>query len=509
MNTNRILLLTCTLLFTPILLSAEEPITASPPQKLTVVSLRDFSDAQRLATATLQGLANRESARIWIESSGMNHLILEDLKREGWDIQQQNDFWELLTQFRDHFQGAVVCKLGTESVNTATSFAGIDNLIALDESLLDQWKSQNLPVKKDVRETSEPDNTYTNVSSPFNAHWVVHQNPQKSWHLRDFAVAEQAFTFFEEDSSKRIKLLEKSQQPATVLGWGSDEKSFVRDASKAGGAVIAADWSLNLSALKHLKTEIPVPPTSSNIEVHEGERIIAFVISDGDNIQWMGGSFVERTGFWASPRRGTFPVNWEMAPSLASLAPRVMERLYKTAIPGQDEFIAGPSGHAYHFPSQVHNPNWHADQTAIALKQSHLRISTILNDGGSMQDAEPILAHPDVDAVFYKDWAPYNKRKGAVEWFYDKPCVAYRFLLWEPQRKNSPEGISQALSRMPADPIHDPDSFALINVHAWSWKSIGGPMEAIHRTIQLAPEGTRVVTASQFVELLKGCIQPH
>ena len=120
-----------------------------------------------------------------------------------------------------------------------------------------------------------------------------------------------------------------------------------------------------------------------------------------------------------------------------------------------------------------------------------------------MQDAKVVLKHPEVDAVFYKDWAPYNKRQGAVEWFNGKPCIAYRYLLWEPKPESSPAGVAEALSRLPSDPLNNPDSFALINVHAWSWKDIGGPMEAIHRTIQLAPPGTRVVTASQFVKLLR------
>ena len=110
---------------------------------------------------------------------------------------------------------------------------------------------------------------------------------------------------------------------------------MVQDASKAGGAVIAADWSLNLSALQHLHVELADPPLSSPVEVHQGERVIAFVISDGDNIQWVGGSFIDRTGFWASPRRGDFPVVWEMAPVLAKLAPRALDHFLSQRRPCQ------------------------------------------------------------------------------------------------------------------------------------------------------------------------------
>ena len=46
------------------------------------------------------------------------------------------------------------------------------------------------------------------------------------------------------------------------------------------------------------------------------------------------------------------------------------------------------------------------------------------------------------------------------------------------------------------------DSFALVNVHAWSFGATGGPMGAIARTITQLPPGTRVVTATDFVALL-------
>ena len=490
----------------PVANCADADFDPKSARQLSVIRPQSFSEAERLALVTLQGLANRDSAQIWLESSGMNRHILEDLQREGWTLSREDGFWNLLERYRSVFEGAVICELGTESVNEATSWCGIRNLIAVEQSLKEQWISKGWPVFMDLAQSKSQDANTAKVPIPlqdFNSSWVVHQAPGKSWHLRDFAVASKAFTFSEENSRRRIRSINRLGDSPIVLGWGADERSLVQDASKAGGAVIAADWSVNLSALQHLHVELTDPPLSPPVEVHQGERVIAFVISDGDNIQWVGGSFIDRTGFWASPRRGEFPVVWEMAPVLAKLAPRALDHFYRSAVPAKDEFIAGPSGHAYYFPSQSPNPEFHAAETAQDLSAARLRISTILNDGGSMQDAKAVLKHPEVDAVFYKDWAPYNKRQGAVEWFNGKPCIAYRYLLWEPKPESSPAGVAEALSRLPSDPLNNPDSFALINVHAWSWKDIGGPMEAIHRTIQLSPPGTRVVTASQFVKLLR------
>ena len=63
--------------------------------------------------------------------------------------------------------------------------------------------------------------------------------------------------------------------------------------------------------------------------------------------------------------------------------------------------------------------------------------------------------------------------------------------------------MAQAIAQMPAKPLTDQASYAIINVHAWSWKEIGGPMEAVKRTIDLLPPGTRVVTAEELVILLR------
>ena len=87
----------------------------------------------------------------------------------------------------------------------------------------------------------------------------------------------------------------------------------------------------------------------------------------------------------------------------------------------------------------------------------------------------------------------------------DKFAVSYKFLLWEgPSHPNdNPQGVADAIVQMPSSPQTDPGSYALINAHAWSWASIGGPVEAVKETIDLLPPNTRVVTVDDFFTLLK------
>jgi hypothetical protein len=127
----------------------------------------------------------------------------------------------------------------------------------------------------------------------------------------------------------------------------------------------------------------------------------------------------------------------------------------------------------------------------------------MLNSGGDMTQSRELLERPEVMGVLYKDYAPYNKRKGEIYWHAGKPCVSYRYLLWEPRPDKSPEGVARAIAQQPALPATDENSYAAVNVHAWSFKKIGGPMEAVKRTIDLLPPRTRVVTAEEFFVLLR------
>ena len=234
-------------------------------------------------------------------------------------------------------------------------------------------------------------------------------------------------------------------------------------------------------------------------------------MSDGDNLCFVGGTFADDLAYYASPHRGSFNMTWEMAPRMAELDSRGLRWFYHAAShgPTYDDFVIGPSGDAYFFPSHHPDRAAAARRTALWAQRSGMDIVSLLNDGGGMEQADELLDQPGIAAVLYKDWAPYNARHGAVRWHAGKPCLAYRYLLWEGMPGQDPAGVAAAIAALPSDPAHDADSYALINVHAWSWRSIGGPMEAVHRTINLLPPGARVVTAHELIELMTRQLGPQ
>lgn len=59
-----------------------------------------------------------------------------------------------------------------------------------------------------------------------------------------------------------------------------------------------------------------------------------------------------------------------------------------------------------------------------------------------------------IQGVLYKDYAPYNRGRGAVYWHQGKPSVSYRYLLWE--QKNRSGGCGRiGFRRVSLRPLKD------------------------------------------------------
>jgi hypothetical protein len=329
----------------------------------------------------------------------------------------------------------------------------------------------------------------------------VEQSVAKPGHLRDLPVARRAFTFATTDPEFRTEVARALGPQAVVYGWGDDEHRWVSALSRANATGAPADWCVNLSALSRLPSGRLRRPARPKLTAEDGGRYVAFVMSDGDNLQWLCGDFVDNPRYWGSPLRGQFPMTWEVSPLLATAAPRVLQHLYATAKP-TDGFVTGPGVPGYTFPHLQPDPTALARQAAPLLRQSDLSVVSVLNaNAGSLRDTIPLLERAEVEGVIYKDYSPYHRRRGEVLWHRGKPCVSYRFVLWD--RLMGPEDVAREVAKLPASPRTDAGSYALVNVHAWSFRRNGGPLEAVRRTLALLPPDTRVVTADQMIPLLR------
>jgi hypothetical protein len=477
--------------------------------ELCVLPARDLRSSERVLAQTLQGLANRRTARVWLEGGGLGTVLLQQLREEGTAVREVADVWDLVRRFPGEVKGAIVYRLNTPSLNVATSLCGPMNAVAVEESLLERAKAEGLAVVYDARGQDER-LVYERHAALFARGLVVEQRPERSDFLRDYAVGRNAFTFDAGDRDTRTRWVKAFGPGALVFGWGRNvEHPWVVDVSRGGGAAVPADFCVNLSALERLPAEGLRPPARpAPPPAREGERIVAFVLTDGDNIQWLTNGMALDKKFFGSPHRGKFAMTWELSPLLAAVAPRVLKYYYDRATPRDGFVAAGAPGYSYlHF---VPDRRTAARQTAEYLRRSGLDVAAIINDnGGSMDDVREVIAEEDVAAMLYKDFAPYHRRRGAVQWFGGKPCAAFRFVLWQGLKGGSIREVAEAVARMPASPRTDPGSYALVSVHAWSFRDIGGPLEAVKRTIDALPPGTRVVTAGDLLTLMRKHLHPQ
>ncbi|BCM89307.1 hypothetical protein IAD21_01152 [Abditibacteriota bacterium] len=478
------------------------PSSEPPPSKLRelwVLTHEGLSPADAVLAQTIQGLANKKKPRAWLRSGSMHAIVEAQLKREGVPFHEAANVWELLKAFHSQVKGAVVYQLGTPSLNVATSLCGPLKAVAIDESLLPQAQAAGLKVLVDVRGKDDKW-AWENYHSRFAPGTLIEQSPKMPAYLRDLPVALNAFTMYGDDSNFRINVTKALGPQAIAYGWGNDEYNWVRDLSSANATAGAADWSLNLSALRLLPAGKLKRPQTQPLKAEPGVRYIAFVMSDGDNIQWLCKDFIDNHRYWASPLRGKFPITWEMSPLLAKMGPRVLQYIYATATPN-DDFIAGPGAPGYTFPHPQTDRVALAQQSAPYLRDSDLPIVSVLNENaGNLAETIPLLDQPIVSSVIYKDYSPYNGRHGAIMWHRGKPCLSYKFMLWV--NLMEPNDVAREVAQMPTDPLNNEASYALVNLHAWSWGDQGGPLVKVQETIDKLPPNTRVVTATQLMQML-------
>lgn len=482
-----------------------EPVRAEVP--LWVISQVPETPAEQALLASVQGVLNIDQPRVWIRSRGLYEVLLEDLRKEGRPLKNASNVWEVLAAERTAFRGFVTWSPADGSLNAATTLAGPRRLALVEATIRDRVTAMGLKEVEDVR--GKQTGVEQRVPANCDRRMAVHQPTDKGIHLRDFAIARSAFTWFDEQNVSLSPVVQQLDPGARIFGWGSDEFYFVGGVSRGGGLVIPSDWALNLSALQHLPVKIPTRPEPPAPEpVREGERVVAFVISDGDNVQWLLNGMATSPGFWASPERGRFAVTWEMAPLLTEIAPRALDYFYRTATP-RDDFIAGPSGAGYYFPSDAPDRPLLARDGGNALRAAGLRLAAVIDNARDMSGADALVSQPGVDGVLFKNYSAYNHFGSDVRWTSGKPIVSFRFLLWEQRVRGKglmpeqlPEGVAASISAMPSGPAAGTAAFALVNVHAWSFRDSGGPMAAVARTLPLLPQGTRVVTGTEFFRLL-------
>ncbi len=376
------------------------------PQKLTVYDLRGASQDRLLSATTMAGLINQPQPKVYLISSDEEVFwvkqSLGQVAQETAEARGDAVLDALLMKFRDAIKGLIIYDPGLiDSINVATTMAGQrGGIVVSPAQAQDLQQAYQLPILDDLR-------TY-NWKSRLQAYNWARQNllpncssrvvagldPKVAPGVRSFLVAANAFVYFLDSrnflpdffnslQSERglMQAIFKEYPPGAVhLGWFIDEASGVSLTSDAAIAVLASDFFYNLEVWTSVRPPTTPPVRAASLveaipNLSAGQVAISFTISDGDNLQYIQHRMLR---LWQNADRGSFPLGWTISPSLLHAAPSLLEYYYQTAS-SNDEFIAGPSGAGYMFPSrwpEQENPTFlqHTGQMMKSMDLTELEI---------------------------------------------------------------------------------------------------------------------------------------
>ena len=476
------------------------PLSQTPD---TVFVLYDdnFTEDEVLIIQTLQGILSKEKPAIFRDVGTGSTIWINDLISKGLITPSylfQDNFIGLISNYKNQINGYVICELHTTSSNIAISLAGILNAIPVTEKNISLMKSLEIPFLYDLR-----DKNYSwllnNFSDSFNKNIVIYQDTIKDLCLGDYSVFTNSLHFFEDIHSELVDTVFNNMETNSfLLGWGNDEYQTVNKSSNYSISVLPADYSYNLSLLTNMNSTIFQKNHETHTKNIDSVHTVCFVMSDGDNIQWLLNWFITDSRWFGNNNRGQIDIGWTISPALSELAPTVMSKIYETSSNtafGKDYFIAGPSGTGYIYPENFKDLEIYTQQLNSYMQKSDLNIVNIIGNNFDDYYLYSFLEKPNINALFYYDFSKYSKHDGSIRFLNNKPIISARFNLWG--GFNNTQTLSNKVNNLPKNP-YSASGYSLIPVHNWS-----NSVDSILLCSELFNKNVRIVSPDKFVNLIK------
>lgn len=496
--------------------------SAIKPKTLYVIKESNMTKAEQVMISTLQGLvATKTNTQIYfLPSNEPDYDIwLNDL-HENCKIKYKkvNDPWALINIYKDFIKGYVLYSSSNpSSINNACTLASLESSIAIDEAL--EWKLNKYGINNLIKDCKDTDKYWAfNFlwNSGLNHSTVIELSPDKLAPLRDYGILSKSLIFYEDDVNDptlREKIFSSMSNNGHILGWGPDEHGNVSLASKYGINMVAADWAYNLSVLSSFKPQIYTDKKKEQIQNKDGFHYITFIMSDGDNLQWLLGSNYSNKNWFGSPYRKNSNLGWSLTPGLYYLAPTVFYKYYESnnALQYNENFIVAPSGNGYIYPSKMpyDKLNQYTSILNDYMKKVNQRYVLILDDEAFYKRElwDKYTNKSNIDGLFYLNYNKNNSYEGKILWSNNKPIVACRDLLWS-GLENETDLIANINNRVASGytKINDPNSYTFVYVHVWS-----NTMDNIlHVENELCKNPKiKLVSPNEFMKLIEKNLNPN
>ena len=478
---------------------------STQPDSLFMVNIDLFTQPQQLAVITLQGLLAKIKPRIMV-TRGTPEFRLDLQEHYGvtYDSTYFSDFHGLIAHFKPQISGYILCPFSDTSTNAAISICSHYNAVTVNPADTAFFDSLGIPM---LNSTSGKGQgwAFNNYRPYFSKRILSYQEASKNTFLSDWSVYTGAFHFY--DLLPITDLADSAfanlNTNGVAFGW-ANEFVFVYNASNFGVHVHASDFCNNLSTFSNFSAPTVQKNHSTDTILKPGVHTVCFLMSDGDNVQWLMGAFADGHNWYGSNKRGTLNMGWTVSPAMAELAPTELKYMYDTAATaenGKDYFIAGPSGLGYIYPDNFHPLDSAAAITSRIMEKADMRILNVIGNAWQNQFFEPYLDKPNIDAIFYYDYTNfYFGLHGLSTCINGKPVISARYDLVNGYF--SADTLAKLLNGQVKDPT-SVDGYSLVAVNAWQ-----DGMDSLVACYQKLDSTVRVVTPDAFVKLWKagtGC----
>lgn len=464
--------------------------------------------------ASLSGIVARTSPEVFMGVQGSDpsydpEFWLDQFIADNPGTQKvfQSSLPFYIDRYKSHLSGYVLFDSAT--INQATSVAGALGAVMVHESLLpsisNALNSAGLSQLEDVRGR---DSTwvFNSYGSMLNKDMIFRQMPSFNQQLRSFAVLNKGFVF-DSTGATRDTFLAAQNDNTRVFGWGygGSEMEFFGSASQHNLMGVPADHLQGSAASARWQVDIPQQSahTPTNTPTDPNKHYVAFVMSDGDNVQWLTNGFARSSRWFGSEHRGDFDFTFDMSPSLADVNPTALKYFYDLAASDAHKtFFVTAGGQGLNYPSATPDIDGFMDATVDSMQAVDQNIISVLDDAGfDLAKLQQMVDRPEIMGMMLKAGPAYAGHNGTIYWHEGKPIVSVKYTLWD--GFDTPDEIVANLNNAPRNPLHNQDSYTIVNVHPWSTGTAGGgkgdPMSNVSYIVDRLNEGVEVVTLEELM----------
>lgn len=455
--------------------------------------LRDMNLAQSLAgLAALSLNEGKKGEAVWIRHQrGLYETYYQNLlKRTGLKEVAVLSTWDMVKRFRRQgiVQGYVLYDVqqADNHINVATVYAALLHGVLIDVKQEARAKAAGLSLLQDARGLAWTDSLYDQLAPRLNDSLIVIAQPGFA-NNRDYAIAHRAMVYYGVDSLFN-RVLKRIRPLSPVIGWNKgDEFKQIAPCTREGLINTASDWCMNLPVLavgadrfkpKELKSLNP-----KTINWQDTGRFHSFVMSDGDNMQWTMGHFLDDKEYWANPTVSSTRLSFTSCVlNLIQAVPDVYEELRRTQ---QENSSVVEYGGGYYYPDlfAIDRPGRdtllreYAARINIRMKNTGTTVFGFICRNVNSKDAQrayQLYAEEieNLTGMIAVQYSPYNGGQGKIYWVKNKkgveiPVVTAHYQLWANLSKKG-SGDPATLASLINKPMENDSKFDWTIVHAWS-----------------------------------------